>query len=1689
MKMKTFFSHASYLPLALILSACGGGTSTPGDIPTNNPPSVADPGSVTVDENSVFVTNLDISDPEGNPLVITVGGDDASAFTVSDTGEVRFAVVADFENPEDANGDNTYNITITVTDTYTTAVTVSLEVVVTNLPPELDIEYNYEAKAVEAGSINGALTEDNFIYDYDSLVSSFEEPIRLVEATSQVFVTGVFADRDIALGGWSNFNDREDAAFVGASGASTCEIGNNAFGCDGPTGSVKITKVEIKNNYLQFLMSGGNGGNQVGMQVLYKSEATEGEEVQLGLYTPNSCGDAWVKGDQHWVHFDTSDLVGEQVSLMIFDEESAGCGFVAWDHIYQTDASKGTFAGRLVKPRLPGADSDEDGYEDDVDAFPEDPSEWLDTDGDGVGDNADVFPEDGSETQDTDSDGVGDNADAFPEDASLTMRAVGGVTLDVAGATQANVIESFDDPVAIQANADIEVMGIFADPDVAAGGWADLGDAYVGTSAVTTCEIGDEGCDNAMGTIKIKGVEVTSDYLNLLMRGGNGSAPVGLTIFAAGTDTSLAEYISAVCDFPPWINGDDDWVTIDTSALVGTEIDILIYDNEAGGCGFLAFDHLYQASTPRVAEPAVVAVAPGIDSDSDGVLDADDAFPNDPNETADTDGDGVGDNADVFPDDALNSADTDGDGVGDTTDVAPEDANIAFAAYLISVDADARNADNIIESFDDPVALQTDPSIELTGVFADPNIAATGWADLGEAFVGKSAVTTCEIGDLGCDNGTGTIRLLDVEISSNYVNFLMRGGSATADVGVKIFSSQGELLASYEPEVCGPPWLVGDEDYTHFDTSALVGQTVDILIYDNEEGGCGFLAFDHFYQSDMPQGSAAGVASAAADVYEDFEANDPEASEIGGDWLIYGNVFTPAGDYVGGYGAFNAPNGSGGFSSIASGQATADQGSQYLNVFSDYNNTEAHDAGNTVEAIVYQERVVPASIGFELRLTFDAKAPSVDGIAAPSTAGAFVQVLDPNNGFATTMRQEVDMSSVAADAWSAFSVAGDVASSMEGQIMQFGFYSKATNYDPSAVSYDNVRVRLIPATDTDGDGVADAEDAFPDDASETTDSDNDGVGDNADIFPNDGSETVDSDNDGIGDNSDAVPNDASIAIRLVNVTLNAEGTVAENIITSFEDPTAIAADTDNFEVTGAFAEAVATGWNDLESRPDASRVGEASVSTCEIGDGNCDAPQGSIKILDIAITADYINFLMSGGAGNNNVGVKLYQAGTTTELATYTPNACGSPVIQGDRHWVNIDVTALDGQLVDIYIFDGESGGCGFIAFDHFYQGDTAIGNAGGVAEAPPAFSNVTVDADNYVVGLIPGADFENPQEMVDTGGWTATGDFAAPASADAWLGTTRVDEAAHVGLRAVSTCELGGGNCDGPTGSLTSPAYKVTADYLQMLLAGGNGTAPVGIAIQDTFGNDLLRYSPSTCGPSYISGDDDWTYFDTSEIRNAFVQLSFFDNEPGGCGFVSFDHAYQSNTLYPDATAINGGAVTASANLGFNVTLPDDAIEQVIGRFDDATAEVANGWVATGAFANPAAADSWRGTAGEARVGAGAVSTCEIGGAGCDGPVGTLTSAAYTVDAARPYLTLLLGGGNGSAPVGVRVLDGNDQELISQLANACGPSYVNGDDDWVSIDLSAYVGQSVRVELFDNEPGGCGFLSFDHVHMGGTAR
>ncbi|MFT5126115.1 MAG: hypothetical protein ACI97B_004768, partial [Verrucomicrobiales bacterium] len=89
----------------------------------NEAPSFTSVSAIAVLENQVNVIDLQASDPEGdsdngNGLTYSLsGGVDQSLFALdTQTGILTFLAVPDFEAPTDANGDNTYEVQITVTD-------------------------------------------------------------------------------------------------------------------------------------------------------------------------------------------------------------------------------------------------------------------------------------------------------------------------------------------------------------------------------------------------------------------------------------------------------------------------------------------------------------------------------------------------------------------------------------------------------------------------------------------------------------------------------------------------------------------------------------------------------------------------------------------------------------------------------------------------------------------------------------------------------------------------------------------------------------------------------------------------------------------------------------------------------------------------------------------------------------------------------------------------------------------------------------------------------------------------------------------------------------------------------------------------------------------------------------------------------------------------------------------------------------------------------------------------------------------------------------------------------------------------------------------------------------------------------------------------------------------------------------
>ena len=81
-------------------------------------PVISSGQSVSVAENSAGVVyTIAATDPEGETVTYSISGTDAGLFNVdAATGAVSFKSAPDYENPQDAGGDNTYNITVVASD-------------------------------------------------------------------------------------------------------------------------------------------------------------------------------------------------------------------------------------------------------------------------------------------------------------------------------------------------------------------------------------------------------------------------------------------------------------------------------------------------------------------------------------------------------------------------------------------------------------------------------------------------------------------------------------------------------------------------------------------------------------------------------------------------------------------------------------------------------------------------------------------------------------------------------------------------------------------------------------------------------------------------------------------------------------------------------------------------------------------------------------------------------------------------------------------------------------------------------------------------------------------------------------------------------------------------------------------------------------------------------------------------------------------------------------------------------------------------------------------------------------------------------------------------------------------------------------------------------------------------------------
>jgi len=202
-------------------------------------------------------------------------------------------------------------------------------------------------------------------------------------------------------------------------------------------------------------------------------------------------------------------------------------------------------------------------------------------------------------------------------------------------------------------------------------------------------------------------------------------------------------------------------------------------------------------------------------------------------------------------------------------------------------------------------------------------------------------------------------------------------------------------------------------------------------------------------------------SSAALTAYsQDFEEMTPlqgwppnDLSDDG--WKIFGLAWD-ADPYLGpanvvyGYGPYPAANGEpGSIQSVATREGGADQGKVVLAKYSDYNNID--QLTYYISASTFQTQTIAAGDLGLWRFTYDAR---IGNLEADSSAYAYILTLDSTIGFGKVFVH--NDSTNLPDTWGTYSLDLLIDSTMVGDILQFGFSATSTNYNGSAVFYDNL---------------------------------------------------------------------------------------------------------------------------------------------------------------------------------------------------------------------------------------------------------------------------------------------------------------------------------------------------------------------------------------------------------------------------------------------------------------------------------------------------------------------------------------------------------------------------------------------------------------------------------------------------------
>ena len=132
-----------------------------------DPPTIDSASAASIEENTTTIMTVDGNDVDGDTLSYSIsGGSDKDLFEIdASTGDLSFKAKQDFENPADADGDNIYEVEVTVDDGNGNTVSQTIQVTITDRSTSMSLSSSNIDENI-AGPAIGSI--DTYIDDTSS---------------------------------------------------------------------------------------------------------------------------------------------------------------------------------------------------------------------------------------------------------------------------------------------------------------------------------------------------------------------------------------------------------------------------------------------------------------------------------------------------------------------------------------------------------------------------------------------------------------------------------------------------------------------------------------------------------------------------------------------------------------------------------------------------------------------------------------------------------------------------------------------------------------------------------------------------------------------------------------------------------------------------------------------------------------------------------------------------------------------------------------------------------------------------------------------------------------------------------------------------------------------------------------------------------------------------------------------------------------------------------------------------------------------------------------------------------------------------------------------------------------------------------------------------------------------------------